>query len=800
MLKIYLKTALRGLRKSKAHSAINIAGLSIGMAVSLLIAIWIWDEVSFNRSIPHYDRIARVMQHTTVNGEKRTSDVVPFPLSDELRTHYGSNFKYVVMSTWAGGHILTVGGKKLSQNGAYMEAEAPQLLSLDMLQGTRDGIREGSTVLLAASTAKAIFGDADPVGQVLNIDKQVNVKVTGVYRDLPENCQFKDYGFIGSWEAYKESEPGLKGMDDAWGMNAWLLYAEIAPNTDMATVSDRIRQSRYNNVKAESRMYKPEVFLQAMSRWYLYGEFKNGVNTGGRVQYLWLFGVIGIFVLLLACINFMNLSTARSERRAREVGIRKAIGSLRGQLIGMFFTESLLMAFIAFLFSLGLVSLSLPVFNELAGKEMVMPWAKPLFWMAGLCFCVLTGFVAGSYPAFYLSSFRPVAVLKGVFRAGRMASLPRQVLVVLQFTVSVSLVIGTIVVFRQIKYAKDRPMGYDQTGLVSVQMQSPDIHAHFAAVQRELKDAGVIEAMAEASGPVTGIWNTMGGFDWQGKDPNLASEFPTIRVSTEYGHTVGWQFVEGLDFQKDFPRDSTAFVINEAAARYMGMVDKTGKIDAVGKTVSWDKQPFRVIGVIRDMVMESPYEAIRPSIFCIAGEHDGFELMRLNRGLSTQAALDKIKTVFARYNPADPFSYQFVDEAYAQKFGDEQRTGRLAGIFSMLAIFISCLGLFGMASYVAEQRTKEIGVRKVLGAGVFSLWRMLSKDFVVLVGIALLIAVPVSWYGMHRWLEGYTYRSGLSSWIFVVAGVGAIVITLLTVSVQALRAAMVNPVRSLRSE
>ena len=800
MLKNHLKTALRNLRRSKGHSVINIAGLSIGMAVSLLIAIWIWDEVSFNRSIPHYDRIARVMQHTTVNGEKRTSDVVPFPLAEELRTRYGGNFTYVVMSTWAGGHIVTAGGKKLSQNGVYTEGDAPSLLSLDMLRGTRDGLRDGSTVLLSATTAKAFFGDADAMGQVLNIDNQVNVKVTGVYRDLPENCQFKDYAFIGSWEAYKESEPGLKGMDDPWGLNAWMVYCEIAPNTDVATVSDRIRLSRYNNVKPESRAYKPEIFLQAMSRWYLYGEFKNGVNTGGRAQYLWLFGIIGVFVLLLACINFMNLSTARSERRAREVGIRKAIGSLRGQLIGLFFTESLLMAFVAFLFSLGLVSLSLPVFNELAGKEMVMPWSRPLFWTAGMCFCVLTGFVAGSYPALYLSSFKAVAVLKGVFRAGRMASLPREILVVLQFTVSVSLVIGTIVVFRQIQFAKDRPMGYDQTGLVSVQMQSPDIHAHFAAVQRELKDAGVIESMAEASGPVTGIWNTMGGFDWPGKDPNVANDFPTIRVSMDYGHTVGWQFVEGRDFRKDFLTDTSAFVLNEAAARYMGMVDKTGKTDAVGKTVSWEKQPYRVIGVIKDMVMESPYEAIRPAIFLVAGDHDRFELLRLNRGLSTQAALEKVRTVFARYNPADPFGYQFVDEAYGRKFGDEQRTGRLAGIFSMLAIFISCLGLFGMASYVAEQRTKEIGVRKVLGAGVFSLWRMLSKDFVVLVGIALLIAVPVSWYGMHRWLEGYTYRSGLSFWIFVVAGVGAIVITLLTVSVQAIRAAMASPIKSLRSE
>jgi len=800
MLKNYLKTALRNLRKGKVHSAINIAGLSIGMAVSLLIAIWIWDEVSFNRSIPHYDRIAQVFQNATTNGEKVTGSVLPFPLPNELRTHYGSNFKYVVMSTWPSGHIVGVGTRGIMQYGGYMEGDAPYLLSLDMLKGTREGIRDGNTVLLSASTAAAVFGDKDPVGRVMNIDNKVDVKITGVYADLPANCDFRGYGFIASWMAYVVSEPGIRQMDDPWGANAWLLYCEIAPNTDMAAVSANIRLAKYRNCSVESKRYKPELFLHPMSRWYLYGEFKNGVNTGGRIQYLWMFGIIGVFVLLLACINFMNLSTARSERRAREVGIRKAIGSLRSQLIGQFFSESLLMAFVAFLFSLVLASVSLPVFNDLAGKQMVMPWSKPLFWTAGICFCVFTGLIAGSYPALYLSSFRPVQVLKGVYKAGRAASLPRQILVVLQFTVSVSLVIGTIVVFRQIQYAKDRPMGYDQNGLMSVQMVTPAIHRHFDVVRRELLSAGVIEDMGEASGPITGVWNTNGGFSWEGKDVNLADEFPNTGVSAEYGHTVGWQFVAGRDFRRDFATDTSAFVINESAARYMGMVDKSGKIDAVGKTMFWDKQPFHIVGVIRDVLMESPYEPVRPSLFCMVKDHDAFEVLRLNRGVSTNAAIDKIKGIFAKYDPADPFDYQFVDKAYAEKFGDEQRTGRLAGIFSVLAIFISCLGLFGMASYVAEQRTKEIGVRKVLGAGVFGLCGMLSRDFVMLVSIALLIAMPLSWYGMHRWLEGYTYRSGIAWWIFPLTAFGAMGITLLTVSVQAVKAAMANPIESLRSE
>lgn len=800
MLKNYLTVALRSLRKSRVHSAINIAGLSIGMAVSLLIAIWIWDEVSFNKSVPGYQRIAQIYENSVANGEKSTFIGVPFPLTEELRTHYGSNFKYVVMSTWPGDHLINVGGKTLSKGGVYMEGDAPYLLSLNMLKGTRDGIRDGNTILLSASTAKAIFGDKDPMGMTVNIDSAVNVEVTGVYADLPTNSTFKGHGFIASWMAYKTSEPGLKSMDYPWGVNAWLAYCEIAPNTDMATVSAAIRLAKYKNVRPSQQNSKPEVFLHPMSRWYLYSEFKNGVNVGGRIQYIWMFGIIGVFVLLLACINFMNLSTAKSERRAREVGIRKAIGSLRGQLIKMFFTESLLLSFLAFVLALLLVSLSLPAFSELAGKQLTMPWNKPLFWMAGLCFCGFTGLVAGSYPALYLSSFRPVEVLKGVFRGGRLAVLPRQVLVVLQFTVSVCLIIGTAVVFRQIQFAKNRPMGYNENGLLSIQMMTPEIHKHFDVVRRELRAAGAIEDMAESSGPLTDVWQTNGGFSWEGKDPNLADDFPNTGISPEYGHTVGWQFLAGRDFSRDMLTDTSGFVINESMARYMGMVDKSGRITAVGKTVKRHEDRYHVIGVIKDMLMESPYDPVRPSLFCISKEHSTFEILRLNRNASTAASLETVRSVFAKYNPTDPFNYRFVNETYAEKFGNEQRTGRLAGVFALLAVFISCLGLFGMASYVAEQRTKEIGVRKVLGAGVFSLWGLLSRDFVVLVGIALLIAIPVSWYGMHRWLEGYTYRSGLSVWIFLLTGVAAILITVLTVSVQAVRAAMVNPVKSLRSE
>jgi ABC-type antimicrobial peptide transport system permease subunit len=531
-----------------------------------------------------------------------------------------------------------------------------------------------------------------------------------------------------------------------------------------------------------------------MSKWHLHSEFKNGINVGGRIEFVWLFGIIGVFVLMLACINFMNLSTARSEKRAKEVGIRKSIGSVRGQLIGQFFSESLVVALLAFLFSLLLVLLILPSFNQVADKKLTLPWLSPSFWLIGLVFSLLTGIIAGSYPALYLSSFNPVQVLKGTFRVGRFASVPRKVLVVLQFTVSVTLIIGTIIVFNQIQHAKNRPIGYDRNGLISMFMSTEDIHKHFDAVRNELKASGAALEMTESGSPVTQVWNTNGGFDWKGKDPSLAVDFPNNGVTYEYGKTIGWQFKEGRDFSRDHATDSLAFVINEAAAKFLGFKN------TLGETLTWEGKPYTIIGIIKDMVVESPYEPARASLFHISRDGGSVMIVKINPEMSSREALSKIEGVFKKYNPEAPFEYKFVDEDYARKFNDEERIGKLASSFAALAIFISCLGIFGLASFVAEQKAKEIGVRKVLGASVFTLWKMLSRDFILLVTISLLIAIPTSFYFMSGWLSKYEYRTEISWWIFAVAGMGALLITLATVSYQAIKAALANPVNSLRTE
>jgi ABC-type antimicrobial peptide transport system permease subunit len=452
-------------------------------------------------------------------------------------------------------------------------------------------------------------------------------------------------------------------------------------------------------------------------------------------------------------------------------------------------------ALLAFVVAIGLVYLALPQFNQVADKRLALPWTSSQFWSIGFGFSLITGIVSGSYPALYLSSFQPVKVLKGTFRVGRLASIPRKVLVVLQFTVSVVLIIGTIVVFRQIEFAKDRPIGYDRNGLINVYLPTSDIRQHFEAVRNELKSQRAIQEIAMAGSPTTQVWNSNGGFTWKGKDPALAVDFPNNNVSYEFGSTVGWQFKEGRDFSRDFASDSSAFVINESAEKFLGFDN------AVGETLTWNDKPFTIIGVIKDMVIESPYEPVRPSLWHI-GEKDniGLAIMKLNPGMSAHEAIDKIKNVFDKYSPASPFTYEFVDAEYARKFSDEERIGKLASFFAILAVFISCLGISGLASFVAEQRTKEIGVRKVMGASVVNLWGMLSKDFLALVSISLVLAMPAAWYLMSNWLEKYEYRSTIAWWVFAAAGVGALVITLLTVSYQSIKAALANPVNSLRSE
>jgi ABC-type antimicrobial peptide transport system permease subunit len=792
MFSNYFNIALRSLRRSKFFAFLNLAGLSVGMTVAMLIGLWIWDELTYNQYHQHYDRLAQVWQFQTFNGEVGSQTAMPVPLGPELRQKY-PDFAHVALSSWTFDHIVAVGDKKFVRSGNYAEPDLPEMLALKMRHGTRNGLRDVNSILLAQSVAEALFGKADAVNQVVRLDNRSDLKVTGVYEDLPHNTSLREIKFLLPWSLYLVNEPWVKRSENEWDNNSFQIFAQLKPGADFAQVSAKIRDIKKVN-DPNTVPFNPQIFLHPMSRWHLYSEWKNGANVGGRIQFVWLFGLIGAFVLLLACINFMNLSTAQSERRAKEVGVRKTVGSGRGQLMGQFLGESLLMASLAFGLSLGLGWASLFWFNQVADKQMGILWAEPGFWLACLAFILVTGLLAGSYPAFYLSSFNPVKVLKGTFKAGRFATLPRKVLVVVQFTVSIALVVGTLVVFRQVQHAKDRPLGYQRDGLVALPMNTPELYGHYDVIRNDLLASGGAANMCQSSSAVTGVWSNQIGFSWQGMPPDLQPLFGTIAVTHDYGKTVGWQFLQGRDFSRDFSTDTSSMVLNESAAKFIGFKNPIGEI------IKKDGKEYKIIGIIRDMVMQSPYEPIQPTVFFLNYGWANQIFVRLSPQLSASEGLARVEKVFQKHNPASPFDYKFVDQEYAAKFSAEERVGKLASVFAGLAIFISCLGLFGLASFVAQQRTKEIGVRKVLGASTFSLWGLLSRDFVYLVMLACALAAPIAYYLMDHWLANYQYRVGFSWGIFAAAGLGAVLVTLLTVSYQAIRAANLDPTQSLRTE
>jgi len=799
MLRNYLKVAFRNLAKNKVYSFLNITGLAVGMAVAIMIGLWMNDELTYNQYHKNYRQIAQVFQSQTFNGKIGTGQAIPRPLEMALRDGYADNFKHIVMSSWNFRKILSHGETKLAKQGNFMQAEAPEMLGLEMLAGQKDGLKDPNSILLAASTAQALFGNEDALGKIVKLDNQYNLKVTGVYADIPANNTLATTYFIIPWEHQTANTEWIRNAADQWGNNSFQMYVQIADNTTMEKVSARIRDVKLKADK-DVAQYKPVIFLLPMSDWHLKSRFENGIQTGGRIENVWLFGIIGAFVLLLACINFMNLSTARSEKRAKEVGIRKSVGSIRSQLIGQFLSESFMVVGMALVLAMLLVLVTLPSFNTLADKKIEFPWTNGYFWAGTLLFIFFTGLLSGSYPALYLSSFQPVKVLKGTFRVGRYASLPRKVLVVVQFTVSVALIIGTIIVFQQIQYSKNRPIGYDREGLIQIPLSSGAFDGKYDFMRQEFLNSGAVVEMSSSSSPTTAVYSNRSGFLWEGKPEGFQEDLAWTEVSPEYVKSLGLKIIAGRDFSREFASDSNAVILNKTAVKYMGLKEPVGAIIRDDDEEN-PGPPRTVIGVIDDMIMQSPYEPVKQSMYVFDKYNNAsYYNLRLNPNQSASKNIAAIEQIYKKNFPDLPFEYKFVDEEYAAKFSSEERVGKLAGVFTGLAILISCLGLFGLASFMAEQRTKEIGVRKVLGASVVSLWQLLSKDFVVLVLIALLIASPLAWYFMDGWLQKYTYRTGLAWWIFVLAGVGALAITLLTVSFQAIKAALMNPVKSLRSE
>ncbi len=794
MLKNYLKIAWRNITRSKGYSFINIAGLSAGMAVALLIGLWVYYQVSYDRFLPGYQHVYTARIRYNENGVPAIGLATPLPLAAALKKDI-PGVKYVAQTDWMGAHSLVVGEKKIYPGGAMAGADFLKIFQYPFLQGNADAALQSTySIVLTASTAKALFGNEDPMNKLVRIDNSHDLKVTAVLADVPANSTLQ-FSFIVPFSYYEQYD-WVKQTAGNWRNNSYQTFVALEATTAYSRVEPKLKQIMKLYDPEDFAAAQLEVMFQPMQDWHLYNEFSNGLQSGGFIDYVKMFGITGLLVLLIACINFMNLSTARSEKRAREVGIRKTIGSRRKDLVLQFLVESVLMSFVAGLVAVLLVQLALPAFNTLTKTLVRIPYSHSLFWICMLSYIVFTGLLAGSRPAFYLSSFNPIKVLKGTIQTGRAATLSRKVLVVLQFTCSIALIIGTVIVYQQVQHAKDRGTGYNSNRLLMTDA-SGDLNNHYTALKNDLLQSGLVSAVTKSSSPVTDIWARQRIDNWEGKQPNESLGLATVGVcDADYFKTMGMEIKEGRNFTGNEGADSLTVILNEAA------VERMRYKQPLNQAITWHDVPqtVHVIGVVKNALMNSPFAAPEPTIFIYSPGWSNIITYRLAATVNTHAAIEKLTKIFGGYNPSYPYLYHFTDDIYAAKFEMETLIGKLSGLFATLAVFISCLGLFGLAAYMAEQRNKEIGIRKVLGASVPQVWLMLSKDFIKLVAISCVLASPVAWYFLQQWLQKYTYRITITPLVFIATGAVAIVITIVTVSFQAIRAALANPVHSLRSE
>lgn len=787
MLKNYFKIAFRNLWKRKGYSFINIIGLTTGMASAMLILLWIQNEMSFDRFYKKSDRLYTMYNRDKFNGEMWAWNSTPKIMAPTVKHDYPEVEDAVRFNNIT--FLATVGEKKLNVRGAFTDSGFLNMFSFPLLSGNPTIALAGNyNIVLTQKFAKKLFGNDDAMGKTVLIDSNANFTVTGVLKDLPSNTSF-NFEYLLPWAFMNK----LGWDDQYWGNNSVQTYVLLKPNASQASFDKKVK-----NITISHSDQSEQVFSYPISRQHLYGKNDNGKLVAGQIETVRLFAIIAAFILLIACINFMNLSTARSEKRAKEVGIRKVSGALRGSLIAQFMGESILLSAIAFIFALIAVQLSLSAFGQLVGKELFIDYGNFLYWLFAIGFILFTGFIAGSYPAFYLSSFKPVAVLKGTFKKMNALVTPRKVLVVLQFTFAIILIISTIIIEHQIQYAQNRDAGYNRNNLVYAFTQG-DVNKNYLLIKDDLLKSGAVTSVTKSANPITQRWSDSWGYSWEGStESDKKLDFTRLGSDADFIKTIGVKLKEGRDIDiYNFPTDSTAMMLNETAVKQMHLKNPVGQIVRSGGT-----QNFHVVGVVKDFILESPFEKNVNPMMILGPAGDFFQVMhmKLNAANPTAANIAKLEKIFKQYNPQYPFEYVFADESYANKFKEQQRTGTLATLFACLTIFISCLGLFGLATYMAENRIKEIGVRKVLGASVFSITSLLSRDFLALVIISLVIASPVAWWAMDKWLQNYSYHVAIEWWVFAGAGILSILIAIATVSYQSVKAAVANPVKSLRTE
>jgi putative ABC transport system permease protein len=787
MLRNYIKIAFRSLLKNQAYSFINIGGLAIGLAASILIFLWVADEYAYDKFQVNYNNIYKLYQTQEWNGHIGTGNSMPYKLK-EILPQKSSKIKSVVMTNWGEGNLLQVGENRLNKYGLSASEDFFTMFSYEMIAGDpTTALNEPTKIVITESTAKTFFKDGNALNQTIKFDNSDELKVSGIIKDVPQHS-FLEFDYVLPFSYYEKTNSWVRYSKDSWDNNSFQMYALLEEGTPKEEVDQSIASVlKDNNPKAPTA----KLFLHPMEKWRLHSNFEEGKNTGGQIVYVRLFTAIAIFVLLIACINFMNLATARSESRAREVGIRKSIGSRRKELILQFLGESVAITTFAFLLAVVVVELVLPSYNILVKKSIAVSYGDPLIWVAASALVLVIGLLAGSYPSFYLSSFEAVKVLKGKVNVGKGASTPRQVLVVLQFGFSIFLIAATIVIYQQVQHVKNRDMGYDRENLIQIWING-ELQKNFSTIRQELVNTGVVEYACKSNSPVTAVFSNS-EVKWPGMSTDQRVAFSMIATEYDYTKTMGIKMIEGRDFSREF-NDSLSVIVNEAAIKMMGMENP------IGKKIETNGSLFEIIGVVPDVVMDSPYEPVEPMTLLFIPGWSSTVTVRLSKTKDIQASLAKVESVFKKLNPNHPFQYRFTDVDFQKKFNDINLISRLAGIFAGLAIVITCLGLFGLAAFTAEQRTKEVGIRKVMGASVASLVMLISKDFSRLVIIAFVIAAPFAWWFLNSFLEQYDYRIAVAWWVLGAVGAFALILALLIVSAQALKAAVTNPSNSLRSE
>jgi putative ABC transport system permease protein len=789
MLKNYFLIAVRNLRKNKVFSLINIVGLALGMACSLLILLWIQDERNMDKFNKNSARLYSVFERQYYDNKVDAFHSTPGIMGDEMKrvlseVQYASNFAWEDQATFqVGDHIM-------QETGNHAGIDIFKMFSYKLLAGNAaTALNTPSTIAISKKMARDFFGNPEAaMGKTIRYENRRDFTITAVY-ELPDNASER-FDFLINWHSFLEDNHWAT----EWGNNGPRTFIMLMPGTDPVSFEKKIARflDKYN--KEQGPGFRIELGIQLFEDRYLHANFSSaGKIEGGRIQYVNLFSLIAIFILLIACINFMNLTTARSVKRSKEIGVRKVVGALRSSLMKQFIGEAILLAFISVMLAILIVILILPAFNNLTQKQIHFPYVNGFFWASILGLTGLTGLISGSYPAIFLSSFKPVVVLKGTLKLSSGSVWFRKGLVVFQFVLSIVLIIGTIVISRQINFIQNTNLGYDRENLIYIPL-SGDLTKQFQYFKQQSLQMPGIRDVSRVSQTPTEISNGTYGVDWDGKDPNSKPMFTQAAIGYDFIKTMNIKILKGREFSKDFPTDSVGYIINEEALKKIGFKNPVGS-----RLTFWNKKG-QVVGVVKDFHFNSLHVPVNALILRLGETDDyGSILVKTNPG-QTKQALASLEKLCTRLNPKFPFSFQFSDDEYQKLYTSEQMVGKLSYCFSVLAIFISCLGLLGLAMFTAEQRTREIGIRKVLGASISSLFRLLSKEFIILVFIALLIASPIAWYSMSKWLDNFAYKAPITWWMFVVAGLAAICITLFTISFQAIKAALANPVTSLRSE